>query len=147
MVTLPTSSRRRRRAGVEMADTSQGPGWWQASDRKWYPPETHPLPMPPQGKQPVKRKHRVFTWVILVINVLFLIWVITGVASGSGNATNCGGLSQQTCNDAAHTGTAIGVALIVVFWAIVDVILGVLWLVTRKREPTLVYVQQTPTAQ
>ena len=25
-----------------MSDTSQGPGWWQASDGKWYPPETHP---------------------------------------------------------------------------------------------------------
>lgn len=22
-----------------MSDTSQGPGWWQASDGKWYPPE------------------------------------------------------------------------------------------------------------
>lgn len=25
-----------------MSDTSQGPGWWQASDHKWYPPESHP---------------------------------------------------------------------------------------------------------
>lgn len=25
-----------------MSDTSQGPGWWQASDYKWYPPETAP---------------------------------------------------------------------------------------------------------
>ena len=24
-----------------MADTSQGEGWWQASDLKWYPPELH----------------------------------------------------------------------------------------------------------
>ena len=23
-----------------MSDTSQGPGWWLASDGKWYPPET-----------------------------------------------------------------------------------------------------------
>lgn len=87
-----------------------------------------------------------FTWVILAVNVLFLIWIIVGVASGSGNATNCGALSQQTCNDAGHAGTAIGVALIIVFWAVVDVILGVLWLVTRKREPTVVYVQQPPGA-
>lgn len=26
-----------------MSDTSQGPGWWQASDGKFYPPETHPV--------------------------------------------------------------------------------------------------------
>jgi hypothetical protein len=25
-----------------VSDTSQGPGWWVASDGKWYPPETHP---------------------------------------------------------------------------------------------------------
>ncbi|MEY2451119.1 MAG: hypothetical protein QOD92_693, partial [Acidimicrobiaceae bacterium] len=25
-----------------MSDISQGEGWWQASDHKWYPPEQHP---------------------------------------------------------------------------------------------------------
>ena len=33
-----------------MSDQSQGPGWWQASDDKWYPPESHPdyvAPAPP----------------------------------------------------------------------------------------------------
>ncbi len=37
-----------------MSDTSQGPGWWVASDGRWYPPELHPNfraqtppPMPP----------------------------------------------------------------------------------------------------
>jgi hypothetical protein len=25
-----------------MSDTSQGPGWWQASDGKWYPPDSAP---------------------------------------------------------------------------------------------------------
>ena len=25
-----------------MSDTSQGGGWWVASDSKWYPPEAHP---------------------------------------------------------------------------------------------------------
>ena len=32
-----------------MSEQSQGPGWWQASDGKWYPPESAPVPpsMPP----------------------------------------------------------------------------------------------------
>ena len=30
-----------------MADVAQGPGWWNASDGKWYPPELHPSRMPP----------------------------------------------------------------------------------------------------
>jgi uncharacterized RDD family membrane protein YckC len=25
-----------------MSDVSGGDGWWQASDQKWYPPESHP---------------------------------------------------------------------------------------------------------
>jgi hypothetical protein len=25
-----------------MSDIPQGPGWWQAADQKWYPPELHP---------------------------------------------------------------------------------------------------------
>ena len=38
-----------------MSDVSQGPGWWQASDLKWYPPELHPdyvAPLPPPPTQP-----------------------------------------------------------------------------------------------
>jgi hypothetical protein len=27
-----------------MSDVSQGPGWWLASDGKWYPPQTFPGP-------------------------------------------------------------------------------------------------------
>jgi hypothetical protein len=30
-----------------MADEPQGPGWWQASDGAWYPPELHPDAPPP----------------------------------------------------------------------------------------------------
>lgn len=30
-----------------MSDTSQGEGWWLASDGKWYPPESKPLYVPP----------------------------------------------------------------------------------------------------
>lgn len=32
-----------------MSDTSQGPGWWQASDGKWYPPEQAPGGPPAGG--------------------------------------------------------------------------------------------------
>jgi hypothetical protein len=78
-------------------------------------------------------KFRIFTWVILVINLLFLIWVISAIASASGDATDCGTLSQADCNAANDTGVGIAVFLIIVFWAFVDVILGVLWLVTRSR--------------
>ena len=32
-----------------MSDTSKGPGWWLASDLKWYPPELHPDRLRQQG--------------------------------------------------------------------------------------------------
>lgn len=31
-----------------MSDTSQGPGWWLASDGKWYPPQPAPAARPEQ---------------------------------------------------------------------------------------------------
>jgi len=31
-----------------MSEVSQGPGWWQAADLKWYPPELHADYVPPQ---------------------------------------------------------------------------------------------------
>lgn len=35
-----------------MSDAAQGPGWWQASDARWYPPEQHPDYRPPPPVQP-----------------------------------------------------------------------------------------------
>jgi hypothetical protein len=35
-----------------MSDASQGPGWWQASDGKWYPPEQQPGYQQPGYQQP-----------------------------------------------------------------------------------------------
>ncbi len=35
-----------------MSDVSQGPGWWMASDGKWYPPELHPNYAPTPPPQP-----------------------------------------------------------------------------------------------
>jgi Domain of unknown function (DUF4190) len=37
-----------------MSDISEGPGWWQASDGRWYGPEQHPsyAPPPPPGPVP-----------------------------------------------------------------------------------------------
>jgi hypothetical protein len=35
-----------------VSDESQGPGWWLASDGKWYPPELAPGAQPPPGGPP-----------------------------------------------------------------------------------------------
>lgn len=41
-----------------MSQTAEGPGWWQATDGNWYPPEQHPqyqtpAPPPPQAPPPL----------------------------------------------------------------------------------------------
>ena len=36
-----------------MSDTSQGAGWWLASDGKWYPPESAAPPPPPPPPPPI----------------------------------------------------------------------------------------------
>ena len=34
-----------------MSEQAEGPGWWQASDGKWYPPEAEPAPAAPAMAQ------------------------------------------------------------------------------------------------
>lgn len=36
-----------------MSDVQQGPGWWMASDGRWYPPESRPALPPPPPPPPV----------------------------------------------------------------------------------------------
>jgi Protein of unknown function (DUF2510) len=95
----------------------------------------HYSPTPPQHVQPSaappKKRPRIFMWVFLAIQALFLVWIIGGIASGSGTPKHCGSLSQHACNTAANVGTGIGVALIVGLWIVVDFLLGVTYLIVR----------------
>jgi hypothetical protein len=74
------------------------------------------------------------TWLVLAFNLLMLIWVIAGGASHVHN--HCAGLTDQDCRAAGNAGKAIGVGLLIALWAAGDVILGVVFLVTRPRERT-----------
>lgn len=89
-----------------------------------------------------KAKVRVFTWIILGVNILALGLLILQISNVNRNATNCGTLSQGTCNAAKDVGTTIGAGLIIALWVALDVILGVLWLVTRRRQPQVIYLNQ-----
>ncbi|MET7616713.1 hypothetical protein [Streptomyces sp. NPDC005408] len=74
------------------------------------------------------------------MQVLFLIWIIVGVNSGSDDPS-CEGLTGdalQLCKDAGDAGTAIGVGLVIGLWAAVDIILGITYGIYRlnRRERT-----------
>lgn len=86
---------------------------------------------------------RIFSWVIVAFNLLMLVWIIAGAATAS-SAAGCGhaqaiaGIetakqAASSCHAAADVGTAIGVAALIAVWVAGDIILGVLWLVTRPR--------------
>lgn len=96
----------------------------------YYPPGSEPISFN-EPSTPAKKKKRVFLWVFLAVQLLFLVWIIGGVASGSGDATDCGTLSQQACNDAQNVGTGIGVFFVIVFWMMVDFLLAVGYLIYR----------------
>lgn len=100
---------------------------------QWGPrPEDSSGPTPDADEQK-KRPKRIFLWVFLGIQVLFLIWIITGI-SASGEDASCEGLTGdalELCRDAGDVGTAIGVGLIIGLWAAVDIILGVTYGIYR----------------
>jgi uncharacterized membrane protein len=79
-------------------------------------------------------KHwRKMTWALIGWTVLMGIWIVAGAATASGDATNCGTLSQKACNDASNVGTGIGVALLVFLWGFGFVILSLVWFMTRPK--------------
>lgn len=101
-------------------------------------PEWGPRPADGSGRTGTskRRPRRVFLWIFLAVQLLFLIWVIMGASSGAGTPEDCGNLSLQDCNDAESVGTAIGVGLIIALWAAADVILGITYLIYRvSRRP------------
>jgi hypothetical protein len=78
------------------------------------------------------------TWTIHATNVLFLIWIITGISSRpSHNCQASQYLSKHDCVAASDTGTAVGVGLIVFFWFMVFIVEALIWFMTRPKNNTV----------
>lgn len=91
------------------------------------------------------RGWRPLTWVILIINVLFLVLVISAVSAGTSAddeaLAQCKEqasefFTEEDCKNATEAGSAIGAGIAVtgllVFWVLIDIILGIIWLVTNR---------------
>jgi len=91
---------------------------------------------PAASGPPARKKPRIFLWVFLVVQVLFIIWIVVGVSGNSSDAIDCGTLSQQACNDVRDVGTGIGVFIIVVVWIIVDFLMGLVYGIYRLAKRT-----------
>jgi preprotein translocase subunit SecD len=78
-----------------MSGWAQGPGWWQASDGRWYPPESHPnalLPLPPVGgpdgpgpSQPSRRLTILLSVTATLIVVVVIVVVVALVVPVGGS--------------------------------------------------------------
>ena len=96
-----------------MSDFPQGPGWWQATDGKWYPPEPPPPPSgvgssqgPGQGGAPIDTKGFVkslydfkldsyvtprvlrflYAVVVLLLTLGAVLFLLASLASGDSSA-------------------------------------------------------------
>ena len=80
------------------------------------------------------KKLRPLSWVIIVVNILFAWWLIGGV--GSAVSESCEGLTGDdltSCQAGTAIGAGIGVIFILFLWVMVDIILLVIFLVTKKK--------------
>ena len=73
---------------------------------------------------------RPFTWVILAVQVPFAIWLIVALARSE--TTTCPkDQVEEFCQAGKAAGMTAAVVFILLIWALIDVILGVSWVVTN----------------
>lgn len=87
---------------THMSDTPQGPGWWQASDGKFYPPQSAPSPNAPPILPSAPPKKAGFGKKLLVgTGGLFVALIAVSAVSGAGAP------SKETALNAASASTVV----------------------------------------
>lgn len=114
-----------------MSDTPQGPGWWLASDGRWYPPQNAPAQIPPPpgapslGGIPTRPRNNALAIASLVLGIIWvcglgsLLALILGIialsqikkSGASGRGMAIAGIVLGVLGILATAGTAIGIAL------------------------------------
>jgi H+/Cl- antiporter ClcA len=74
---------------------------------------------------------RLLTWVILAFNLGMLLWLVVALdAAGEGGGTCVG----ELCREASSPDSLTDAWLVIFFWPVGVVILGVAWFVTHGTE-------------
>ena len=71
---------------------------------------------------------KVFKWLFILFNIFMLIWLIGGLQSTSEIES-----ATQLEKDAHTVGIFLGVCVLMTFWTLGDIILGLLVLFTRSK--------------
>ena len=84
-----------------MSDGSQGAGWWQASDGKWYAPQQQPAPPPPPGNmKPRRRRGRgCLISLLAAFGLLVIIIIVVAVAASSSSKPGGGTTAHPASAD------------------------------------------------
>lgn len=59
--------------GAGVSDREEGPGWWLASDGKWYPPESHPQVTTPPPAIPQRQATNGMAVASLVLGIVGVV--------------------------------------------------------------------------
>lgn len=125
------------------------PGYYQPQQPGYHqPPQAAYGPPPPRAR----KKRRVFLWIFLAIQALFIVWLVVGLATIHTAPTHAALVSgcyhhnwfpifksQADCvthyggalNTAGTLGKGIGAVLVVSAWLITDVFLGIGYVVYK----------------
>jgi hypothetical protein len=80
-------------------------GLWLWNGYQWVPVSPPPA---------IRRKRKVFVWVFLAVQAVFVLWLLTGVST------------VADCDNApCQAGVGIGAFIILMLWTAVDLILGI----------------------
>jgi hypothetical protein len=113
------------------------PGWGQQPPQQGQPPQWGPPGQQPQPgwvppRQQPRRRSRVFMWVILAINALFLVAVISTFNIESSCVGKVGD-ELSACQAGEGIGKGLVFFALLFVWALVDIILLVIFMVTRRQ--------------
>lgn len=95
-----------------MSDVSQGPGWWQASDGKWYPPEQTPAAAAagPEGLPLADWQTRAMGGLVDYVGIFILAFLVSLFSNALGSLIGLVGLVWALYNGYLNgkTGQSIG---------------------------------------
>ena len=75
---------------------------------------------------------RKLTWFILIVQALFVVWIISAGGSASSNCDGLVGSDLDACQVGTAIGAGLGIGIIIFLWAFIDIILGLIWVVTNR---------------
>ena len=73
---------------------------------------------------------RPITWFIVMVNLIFPLWVVHGLQSGS--TLNCAKAYYNNCV-AGPAGTSTPLVPMLMMWVFADIALAIAWVVSRPR--------------